>query len=54
MSVQKLILLGAAERAGVNVRVGVTVTKINEDRDRVDVQFSTQRQCNRDPTVGPT
>jgi hypothetical protein len=27
MSVQKLILLGAAERAGVNVRVGVTVTK---------------------------
>jgi hypothetical protein len=42
-SVQKPILLGAAERAGVNVRVGVIVTKINEDHNRVDIQFSTQR-----------
>lgn len=38
------ILLGAAERAGVNVRLGVTVTRIHEDHDRVDVQFSTG-QC---------
>jgi len=38
------ILLGAAERAGVNVRLGVTVTRIHRDHDRVDVQFSTG-QC---------
>ena len=33
-------LLGAAERAGVRVVLGVTVTEIQEDGDRVDVQFS--------------
>ena len=31
------ILLGAAERAGVEIRLGVTVSEIHEDRDRVDV-----------------
>src|ERR1700681_509638 len=35
------ILLGAAERAGVQVRLGVTVSEIHEDKDRVDVRFST-------------
>jgi 2-polyprenyl-6-methoxyphenol hydroxylase-like FAD-dependent oxidoreductase len=33
------ILLGAAERAGVQVVLGVTVTQIQEDKERVDVQF---------------
>src|SRR6185369_5386525 len=31
------ILLGAAERAGVQVRLGVTVSDIHEAGDRVDV-----------------
>jgi 2-polyprenyl-6-methoxyphenol hydroxylase-like FAD-dependent oxidoreductase len=35
------ILLGAAERAGVQIHLGVTVSEIHEDNDRVDVQFST-------------
>jgi len=34
------ILLGAVERAGVEVRLGVTVSAIHEDQDRVDVEFS--------------
>jgi 2-polyprenyl-6-methoxyphenol hydroxylase-like FAD-dependent oxidoreductase len=34
------ILLGAAERAGVQVVLGVMVNEIQEDKDRVDVQFS--------------
>jgi 2-polyprenyl-6-methoxyphenol hydroxylase-like FAD-dependent oxidoreductase len=35
------ILLGAAERAGVQVRLGVSVSEILEDQDRVTVRFST-------------
>ncbi len=34
------ILLGAAERAGVQVRLGVTVSEIRDEGDRVAVQFS--------------
>ena len=34
------ILLGAAERAGVSVRLGVTVTGIQQEQDRVEAQFS--------------
>ena len=42
------ILLGAVERAGVEVRLGVTVSAIHEDKDRVDVEFSTgQRELVR-------
>ena len=44
------ILLGAAERAGAQVRLGVTVSEIHDDMDRVDVQFSTgQRELVRSP-----
>lgn len=35
------ILLGAAEKAGVQIRLGVTASEINDERDRVTVQFST-------------
>jgi 2-polyprenyl-6-methoxyphenol hydroxylase-like FAD-dependent oxidoreductase len=35
------ILLAAVERAGVEVRLGVTVSAIHEDKDRVGVEFST-------------
>lgn len=35
------ILLGAAERAGVRVRLGVTVSDIRDEGDRVAVRFST-------------
>jgi 2-polyprenyl-6-methoxyphenol hydroxylase-like FAD-dependent oxidoreductase len=35
------ILLGAVERAGVQVRLGVTVSEIHDDTRRVDVSFST-------------
>jgi 2-polyprenyl-6-methoxyphenol hydroxylase-like FAD-dependent oxidoreductase len=35
------ILLGAAERAGVKIRLGVTVSEIHDDDDRVAVRFST-------------
>jgi 2-polyprenyl-6-methoxyphenol hydroxylase-like FAD-dependent oxidoreductase len=34
------ILLAAAQRAGVDVRLGQTVSNISEDNDRVTVQFS--------------
>ncbi|HEY1361574.1 MAG TPA: FAD-dependent monooxygenase [Xanthobacteraceae bacterium] len=37
------ILLGAAERAGVEVRLGVSVGDIHEEKDRVHVRFSTGR-----------
>ena len=37
------ILLAAAERAGVVVRTGVTVSKINDENDRVAVLFSDGR-----------
>src|SRR3954451_16017708 len=35
------ILLAAVERAGVEVRLGVTVSAIHEDKDRVGVELST-------------
>ena len=35
------ILLGAAEKAGVQIRLGVTASEIKEEKDRVGVQFST-------------
>jgi 2-polyprenyl-6-methoxyphenol hydroxylase-like FAD-dependent oxidoreductase len=35
------ILLGVAERAGVQVRLGVTVDEIHDGEDRVDVKLST-------------
>jgi 2-polyprenyl-6-methoxyphenol hydroxylase-like FAD-dependent oxidoreductase len=38
------ILLGAAERAGVKVRLGVTVDEIHNDGDRVSARFSNGEQ----------
>jgi 2-polyprenyl-6-methoxyphenol hydroxylase-like FAD-dependent oxidoreductase len=46
------ILLGAAERAGVQVVLGVTVTEIQEDKDRVDVQFSNGQRDSFDLFAG--
>jgi 2-polyprenyl-6-methoxyphenol hydroxylase-like FAD-dependent oxidoreductase len=47
------ILLGAVERAGVSVRLGITVSKIlDEDRDRVEVQFSTGQNDSFDLLAG--
>ena len=46
------ILLGAAERAGVQVRLGVTVSEIHEDKDRVEVQFSTGQRDSFDLLAG--
>ena len=46
------ILLGAVERAGVEVRLGVTVSAIHEDKDRVDVEFSNGRLDTFDLLVG--
>jgi 2-polyprenyl-6-methoxyphenol hydroxylase-like FAD-dependent oxidoreductase len=46
------ILLGAAERAGVQVRLGVTVSDIHQDRDRVEVRFSTGQHDTFDLLAG--
>jgi 2-polyprenyl-6-methoxyphenol hydroxylase-like FAD-dependent oxidoreductase len=46
------ILLGAAERAGVQVRLGVTVDEIHKDKDRVDVRFSTGQHDSFDLLAG--
>ena len=46
------ILLAAAERAGVQVRLGVTVSEIHEDKDRVDVRFSTGQRDSFDLLAG--
>jgi 2-polyprenyl-6-methoxyphenol hydroxylase-like FAD-dependent oxidoreductase len=46
------ILLGAAERAGVEVRLGVTVDKIHENQDVVDVQFSNGQHDSFDLLAG--
>ena len=46
------ILLGAAERAGVEVRLGVTVEGINEDGDRVDVRLTDGRHETFDLVAG--
>ena len=46
------ILLAAVERAGVEVRLGVTVSAIHEDKDRVDVEFSTGQHDTFDLLAG--
>jgi 2-polyprenyl-6-methoxyphenol hydroxylase-like FAD-dependent oxidoreductase len=46
------ILLGAAERAGVKIRLGVTVDEIHDDRDRVEVTFSDGRRDSFDLLAG--
>ena len=46
------ILLGAAERAGVSVRLGITVTKIQQEPDRVEAQFSNGRSDSFDLLAG--
>jgi 2-polyprenyl-6-methoxyphenol hydroxylase-like FAD-dependent oxidoreductase len=46
------ILLAAVERAGVEVRLGVTVGAIHEEKDRVDVEFSTGQRDSFDLLAG--
>lgn len=46
------ILLDAAERAGVNVRLGVTADEIHDDGDRVAVRFSAGEQDSFDLLAG--
>ena len=46
------ILLGAAERAGVEVRLGITVSEINEDQDRVEVRFTNGKHESFDLLAG--
>jgi len=46
------ILLGAAERAGAEIRLGVTVDEIHEDQDRVDVRLSTGELATFDLLAG--
>jgi 2-polyprenyl-6-methoxyphenol hydroxylase-like FAD-dependent oxidoreductase len=46
------ILLAAVERAGVEIRLGVTVSAIHEDEDRVEVEFSNGRHETFDLLAG--
>jgi 2-polyprenyl-6-methoxyphenol hydroxylase-like FAD-dependent oxidoreductase len=46
------ILLGAAVRAGVEIRLGVTVSEIHEEKDRVDIGFSTGERASFDLVAG--
>jgi 2-polyprenyl-6-methoxyphenol hydroxylase-like FAD-dependent oxidoreductase len=46
------ILLGAAERAGAQIRLGVTVSEIREEPDRVAVTFSNGQQDSFDLLAG--
>jgi 2-polyprenyl-6-methoxyphenol hydroxylase-like FAD-dependent oxidoreductase len=46
------ILLGAAERAGVQIRLGVTVGEFQEAGDRVEVRFSDGRHDTFDLVAG--
>jgi 2-polyprenyl-6-methoxyphenol hydroxylase-like FAD-dependent oxidoreductase len=46
------ILLAAAERAGVDVRTGITVSEIRDEQDRVTVQFSDSRTDSFDLLAG--
>ena len=46
------ILLGAAVRAGVQIRLGVTVSAIDEDKDCVGVRFSTGQRDSFDLLTG--
>jgi len=45
-------LLGAAVRAGVEIRLGVTVSEIHEEKDRVGVRFSTGERASFDLLAG--
>src|SRR6202035_4198598 len=46
------ILLAGAERAGVQVRTGLTVSKIHDEKDRVTVKFSDGRVAAFDLLAG--
>jgi 2-polyprenyl-6-methoxyphenol hydroxylase-like FAD-dependent oxidoreductase len=46
------ILLGAAQRVGVEIRLGVTVSAIHEGKDRVEVEFSTGQRDRFDLLAG--
>ena len=46
------ILLGAAEKAGVQIRLGATVSEIKDEKDRVGVQFSTGENDSFDLLAG--
>ena len=46
------ILLGAAEKAGVQIRLGVTASEIKDEKDRVGVQFSTGENDSFDLLAG--
>src|SRR5579863_775666 len=46
------ILLGAAERAGAEIRTGLTVDEINDEQDRVTVKFSDGRVDSFDLLAG--
>jgi len=46
------ILLEAAQRAGAQIRLGVTVSAIHEDKDRVEVEFSTGQRDSFDLLAG--
>ena len=46
------ILLGAAVRAGAEIRLGVTVSEIHDEKDRVDIVFSTGEHASFDLLVG--
>jgi 2-polyprenyl-6-methoxyphenol hydroxylase-like FAD-dependent oxidoreductase len=46
------ILLGAAERAGAQIRLGITVSEIYDEKDRVHVQFSDGRRDSFDLLAG--
>jgi len=46
------ILLGAAERAGAQIRLGLTVGQIHDDKDRVEVEFSDGRRDTFDLLAG--
>jgi 2-polyprenyl-6-methoxyphenol hydroxylase-like FAD-dependent oxidoreductase len=46
------ILLGAAERAGAQVRLGLTVSDIHDEKDRVHVRFSDGRSDSFDLLAG--
>ncbi len=46
------ILLGAAVRAGAEIRLGTTVSEIHEEKDRVNIEFSTGERETFDLVAG--
>jgi 2-polyprenyl-6-methoxyphenol hydroxylase-like FAD-dependent oxidoreductase len=46
------ILLAAAERAGAQIRLGITVSKIHDEKDRVTVEFSNGQRDTFDLLAG--